>query len=56
MNCSFEVAVSEMHIIAYCYHWDVDSLWNMHIKERKMWVNKILEQKEAENRSISESK
>ena len=30
---SYEVAVSEMHILAYCYHWDRDTLWDKGLGE-----------------------
>jgi hypothetical protein len=44
-----------MHIIAYCYHWDNSTLWNLPRHERKMWVDKIIEQKKAENNEINKS-
>lgn len=42
-----------MHILAYCYHWDRDTLWNMTRSERKMWVRMVLAQKKAENNGAS---
>ncbi len=41
-----------MHILAYVYHWDRNTLWTLPYKERKMWVNEIYKQKEAEAKSI----
>jgi hypothetical protein len=41
---------AEMHVIAYCYHWSNESLWSLPRNERKMWVEIIKEQKNAENR------
>lgn len=52
-NTSLEVAVREMHFLAYCYHWDRNTIWYLTISERKMWVKEVLEQKKAENKSIN---
>lgn len=41
-----------MHIIAYVYHWDRETLWNMSSRERRMWVKLINTQKKMENDSI----
>ena len=49
-NSSREQAIGEMHILAYCYHWDRDTLWNMTRSERKMWVKMVLAQKKVENK------
>lgn len=43
-----------MHILAYCYHWDRNTLWYMSRSERKMWVEMVLAQKKAENKSVNE--
>jgi len=43
----------EMHILAYVYHWERDTLWSLPIMERKMWVKMVHEQKEAENEAAS---
>ena len=44
-----------MHILAYCYHWDRNTLWNMSRSERKMWVEMVLAQKKAEGVSDDNS-
>lgn len=49
---SFEVAKGEMHILAYCYHWGRNELWDLPPKERKMWVEMVLEQKRQENKEL----
>lgn len=41
-----------MHILAYCYHWDRDTLWNMSRSERKLWVDMVLAQKKAETKGL----
>lgn len=41
-----------MHALAYVYHWDRNSLWNMPIKERRKWVEIVLKQKEQERDSL----
>nr|DAH50447.1 MAG TPA: hypothetical protein [Caudoviricetes sp.] len=38
-----------MHILAYCYHWDRNTLWELSTRERKMWVGMVLTQKKLEN-------
>lgn len=43
-----------MHIIAYVYHWERDTLWNMPSRERRMWVDLINTQKKMENSSMKE--
>lgn len=42
-----------MHILAYCYHWDRNTLWEMSRSERKLWVKMVLAQKEAESKSVN---
>lgn len=54
-NTSLQQAVSDMHILAYVYHWDRDTLWLLPRSERKMWAEMVLEQKKAENKSINNS-
>lgn len=41
-----------MHILAYCYHWDRDTLWNLSRRERIMWVEMVLAQKKMESESL----
>lgn len=41
-----------MHVLAYVYHWDRNTLWNMPIRERKKWVEIVEEQKRAENEAL----
>lgn len=45
-------AITSMHIIAYCYNWDRDTIWELPRLEREMWAAIILKQKKAENDSI----
>ncbi len=52
MRCSFRRALEEMHIIAYVYHWERDTLWKMPSRERRMWVSMINTQKKMENSSV----
>jgi hypothetical protein len=42
-----------MHVLAYCYHWDRDTLWNMGKSERNMWYKMVLAQKKAEQESLN---
>lgn len=42
----------EAHLIAYYYHWSVDSIMRMSIRERGEWCNLIRGQIEAENRAM----
>lgn len=42
-----------MHILAYCYHWDRNTLWNMSRSERKLWVKMVLAQKKAESNGVT---
>lgn len=41
-----------MHILAYCYHWSRDSLWELPRNERKKWVEIVLEQKRVEAEGV----
>lgn len=45
----------EMHIIAYVYHWDRNTLISITRSERKRWVDMILRQQEAEREEIEKS-
>lgn len=47
-QCNVNQAYYEMHILAYIYHWDRNSIWDLPISERKRWVQLIKDQKEAE--------
>lgn len=42
-----------MHILAYCYHWDRNTIVNLTRSERKMWVEMVRTQKEAEENAIN---
>jgi len=44
------MAIDEMHLIAYVYHWSRDTLFSLSLSERRIWVDKILAQKDAENK------
>ena len=44
-----------MHILAYIYRWERDTIMSLRRKERRMWVEMIKEQKEAENDEIEEA-
>lgn len=50
-----DVALEEMHIIAYVYHWDRNSLWKLPCKERRAWIRLIAKQKKAEGDAIKKS-
>ena len=42
-----------MHILAYCYHWDSQTIWSLPRNERRMWVNMVIEQHKAEQQQIN---
>jgi hypothetical protein len=42
----------EMHIIAYIYHWERDTIRKLGSTERKKWVELIMKQKDAENSQV----
>lgn len=42
-----------MHVLAYTYHWERDTLWDMTRSERKMWVKMVQMQKTAENNALN---
>lgn len=45
-------AMEEMHIIAYVYHWERDTLKSLPIRERRRWAERIIKQREAENSAL----
>lgn len=49
---NFAKSLEEMHILAYIYHWERDTLWKLSSRERRMWVKMIMTQKRMENDSI----
>lgn len=51
-QCNVERAYDDMHVLAYVYHWDRNSLWNIPILERRKWVEIIMEQKEQERLAL----
>lgn len=55
LQCNVERAYEEMHILAYIYHWDRNSLWNVPILERRKWVQMIVDQKNAENEALEKN-
>lgn len=44
-----------MHLLAYVYHWDRNTLWKLPCRERRLWVDMIQTQKKLENNSIKSS-
>jgi hypothetical protein len=50
--CNLDDVYTEMHYLAYVYHWERDTVWNIPRSERKIWVDKIIKQKEAEVKAI----
>lgn len=55
-QCSIERAYNEMHVLAYIYHWDRDSLWNIPISERRKWVEIVMQQKNSEREAMENHK
>lgn len=52
VGCNINVARTEMHILAYVYHWSRNEVMRLTRSERKMWVNMIEQQKEAEAKQM----
>lgn len=50
---NFAKALMEMHVIAYIYHWERDTLWKLSSRERRTWVKMIMTQKQMENESMN---
>ena len=50
--CDIDRAYEEMHILAYLYHWDRNSLWDIPISERRKWVSIVLEQQQREQDAL----
>lgn len=55
LKFSFQRALEEMHLLAYVYHWDRNTLWKIPCRERRLWVDMIQTQKKLENNSIKSS-
>ena len=41
-----------MHILAYIYHWSLSEIKSIPRSERLMWVKRIIEQKNKENKQV----
>lgn len=41
-----------MHILAYYYHWDRNSLWDIPVTERQKWVSLLYDQLKAEKDAL----
>ena len=41
-----------MHILAYIYHWSLAEIKSIPRSERLLWVRKIIEQKNKENKQV----
>ena len=50
--CDIDNTYMEMNLLAYTYHWDINSLWNLTLSQRRKWVSIVVKQKEAERESI----
>lgn len=46
--CDLKARAWEIHTLAYCYHWSLEDIKALSIKERKMWYLMVLKQKRAE--------
>ena len=55
MLYDYDDALMEMHILAYIYHWDRDTIRNIGIRERRKWTELIVEQKNRENKSMEDA-
>lgn len=44
-----------MHILAYIYHWGRDEVRKIPRRERRLWVEKIVEQRQKENKAHDDS-
>lgn len=44
-----------MHILAYIYHWSRAEIRGIPRKERIMWVEKIIDQKNKENKAVEKA-
>ena len=47
--------MNQMHILAYIYHWGRDEIRKLPRKERISWVEKIIDQKQKENKAHENS-
>lgn len=47
--------MAEMHILAYIYHWGRDEIRKIPRRERRLWVERIVEQKQKENKAQENS-
>lgn len=45
-----------MHVLAYVYNWDRNSLWDIPLNERRRWVERVIRQKEEEAEALENSK
>ena len=41
-----------MHLLAYIYRWERDTVWSLSIKERKMWIEQIKKQRKSERSKV----
>lgn len=41
-----------MHVLAYLYHWGRQELWYCPVRERKLWVERVLDQIRSEQEQI----
>ena len=53
MSLGYEHTKVEVHVIAYIYHWGRNEILNLPINERKMYIDYIKQQKEAEKNSAN---
>lgn len=53
MSLGYEHTKAEVHVIAYIYHWGRNEILNLPIKERKMYVDFIQQQQQAENEAMT---
>lgn len=51
---NYDEALSEMHALAYIYHWGYSDIVKLDRAERRIWVNLILEQQERERKQLEE--
>lgn len=52
---SFMDTFGEMHLLAYCYNWPPEVLWDMKRSERHLWAEMVRFQKKVESDSIKGS-
>lgn len=55
LQCDINATITEMHNLAYFYHWSREECWNIPCTERRIFCDKLRRQLKAETSGYTDN-